>query len=318
MEFLFLNNALNHFLQTIQNVWAPVFQMHGIAMLLTVSAVAFCIYMVQFGFTGDAPSFIIGMAYTVLALAVLHAIFIYSQQFAEDVLNGFITWGQETSGMSPAVLTPSGIMETGLQLARIFWTAGGHASWFTAPISAIETVICTIVVCVAFGLAAIVYLIALIEVWALIIAASVLLACAAMPWTWNMFPGWGLTVLSACIRIFFLLCVLAIGLAEATAWTEAMAATSGTISDNLSLMMQATIESLLFIGLVYYIPRLMARMVVGAADTMMHAGEAVLASIAALAASKAGSAALSAPRTSGNVIAQGVSTVKTVSQMLLR
>ena len=322
MEFQFLNNALAQFIATIQNVWAPVFQIHGIAMLLAVSCVAFIIYMIHFGITGDAPTFIMGMADTVVALAVLHALFIYAQPFGTDLVNGFIAWGQETTGMSPAVVTPSGIMETGLQLARIFWAASGHASWFVAPVSALETIICTVAVVIAFGAASIIYLLAQVEVWALIIAASVLLACAPMPWTWTIFPGWGLTVLSSCIKIFFLLCVLAIGLGLATGWSTSMAAVSGTISDNISLMMEATVEALLFIACVYYLPTLMARMTTSAAGTVLHAGEAMLGSIAASTATQATSAAAKARRQLGNAAAAGakgtIAAAQTVSQMLLR
>jgi type IV secretory pathway TrbL component len=224
--------------------------------------------------------------------------------------------------MSPDVLTPAGVAESGLQIARIFWAASGHASWFLAPISALEDLICTIAIVVVFGAAAIIYLLALAEVWALIIAASVLLAFAALPWTWSMFPGWALTVLSASIKVFFLLAVLAIGLNEATGWSTAMAATSGTIADNVSLLMQATVEALLFFGLVYYIPGLMARMVVGGAGPALQAGEAMLADAVGAGAGAAAGAASAGIGAAGNAAAAGakgaVSGASKVAQMLLR
>jgi type IV secretory pathway TrbL component len=240
--------------------------------------------------TQDVPAFILGFCYTILALAVLHAVFLYSQTLATGVLNGFLSWGQQVSGESPTVLTPSGIAESGLQLARVFWSASGHASWFVAPLSALEDLICTAVIVVAFGIAAIIYLLATIEAWVLIIGASVLLAFAALPWTWAMFPGWALAVLSACIKIFFLLCVLALGLHEATNWTAAMAATSGTLTENISLMMQATVEALLFVGSVYYLPNLMARLVIGAAGSALNAGEGIITDLAGATAGAAGGA----------------------------
>jgi P-type conjugative transfer protein TrbL len=315
MQFLFLNNALNHFLQTIQNVWAPVFQMQGIQILLAISAIAFAVYAIQLVATHDVPAFILGFGYTIISLAFLHAVFLYSQEFATAVLNGFLQWGQQTSNMSPAALTPSGIAESGLTLARIFWAAGGHASWLLSPISALEQLICMILVVVTFGIASIIYLLAQVEVWALIIAASVLLAFAALPWTWSMFPGWALTVLSACIKVFFLLAVLAVGLNEAAAWATAMGAVSGTIADNISLMMQATVESILLLGLVFYIPNLMARMVVGGAGTAIHAGEAIIGSIGGAASGGAINAAGSA---ASKAAARGGKALATVSKMLLR
>jgi type IV secretory pathway TrbL component len=80
-------------------------------------------------------------------------------------------------------------------------------------------------------------------------------------------------------------------------------------------MMQATVESILFLGLVYYIPSLMARMVVGGAGTALHAGEAIIGDIAGAASGGAVSAARKAPGAIGNA---ATSAAQTVSKMLLR
>ncbi len=125
--------------------------------------------------------------------------------------------------------------------------------------------------------------------WALIISASLLLAFAPLPWTWNIFPGWGLRVLGACVKTFFLIAVLALGLTEAAHWTAAMTASSAGFSTDASLMMQAITEALLFFALVYYIPGIMASLVTGGAGAAMIAGETILAGIAGAGASQAAS-----------------------------
>jgi P-type conjugative transfer protein TrbL len=316
--FGFLNDTLAAFLQAIQNVWEPVFQTGGIDILLTIGAIALAIYSLNLLATQDVAGFVLGMTYTFIALAVLHEVFLKSEYLATSILNMFIQWGQQISGMSPNVLTPSGIMETGFQLARIFWDASGGASWFYAPTSTLATVICAIVVSIAFAIASIIYLLALVNVYALIAAASVLLAFAGLPWTWTMFPGWALSVFSSCIKIFFLLAVLAIGLNEATAWTATMAATSGTIVDNINLAVEASVESVLFLGLVYYIPGLMASLVLGAVGPVMHAGEAMLGSLTAGAAGDAADRAMKAPRAAGNAAVKAGQGLATVAKMLLR
>ncbi len=89
MQFLFLNNALNDFETTIQGVWAPVLQAQGIQILLAVGAIAFAVYAIQLLTTHDLPTFILGFAYTIVSLSVLHAVFLYSQDLATDVLDGF-------------------------------------------------------------------------------------------------------------------------------------------------------------------------------------------------------------------------------------
>lgn len=322
MEFLFLNNALAAFETTIQNVWAPVFQMGGINILLTIGCIALAIYSINLLATYDVSGFILGLMYTFISLAVLHEVFLSSDTLAFSIFQMFLTWGQQVSGMSPTVLTPSGIMESGLQLSAIFWKASAHASWFYSPTSVITAGGCAIVTTITYAFASIIYLLALVNVYALIIAASVLLAFAGLPWTWGMFPGWALSVLSACVKVFFLLAVLALALNEAAGWTTAMGAVSGSIADNTSLAMQAIVESLLMLGLVYYIPGLMASMVLGMVGPVMHAGEALIGGIASAASgaaiSAAGSKAAAAATRGGKAAVAGGQALAHVSKMLLR
>jgi len=323
-QFQFLNTALSDYESAIQGVWAPVMQAQGIQILLAVGAIAFAVYAIQLLATHDLPTFILGLAYTFVSLSILHTVFLYGQDLAIDLLNGFLGWGQQVSGQSPATLTPSGVMEQGLQLMRIFWGAAGKASWWVAPMSAMEDLVCSIVIVATFAVASIIYLLALMEVWALIIGASVLLAFAPLPWTWSIFPGWGLRVLASCVKTFFLLAVIALGMTEAGGWTVSMAATSGSIPENVSLMMQAVVESLLFVGLVYYIPRLMASLVTGGAGAAITAGETILAGIVGEGASQAastgkaiGGAAADAGSAAAKAAADGAVKAMSKLQMML-
>jgi P-type conjugative transfer protein TrbL len=322
MEFLFLNNALSDFENTIQGVWAPVLQAQGIQILLAVGAIAFAVYAIQLLATHDLPTFMLGFGYTFVSLAVLHAVFLYSQDLATDVLNGFQALGQQVTGLSPETLTPSGVLQQGMQLVHILWNASGEASWFKAPQVAIETIICALFMVFAFAAASIIYLLALVEVWALIIGGSFLLAFAPLPWTWNIFPGWGLRVLGACVKTFFLIAVLALGLNEAAGWTRAMTTSSVGFAGDASLMMQAVTEALLFFALVYYIPGIMASLVTGGAGAAITAGETILAGIVGEGASQAassgkaiGGAAADAARTAADGAVRAMSKLQ---EMLMR
>jgi P-type conjugative transfer protein TrbL len=320
-QYGFLNTALQNFIDAITNVWAPIFQSTGVQILLGIGAIALAVYAIQLLISGDVYQFIMGFATTILSLAVLYAVFLTAQELAGGIYGGFLVWGQQVTGFSPSSLTPSGVMETGLQLARQFYAAAGLATWFRAPVSTLVTVFCAIVMVVAFGLAAIIYLLALIQVWTFIIGASVLLAFAALSWTWHIFPGWGISTLSVCVKIFFLLAILGLGLVEAEAWTAAMAGTSASIVEDASLALEAMVESLLFLALVYYIPGLMAGLILGAASSVMNAGEALIAGIASAGASAVGGVAAAAARP-GAVAATAGKTIEaaraTVNKMLLR
>ena len=319
LQFQFLNNALTDFENTIQGVWAPVLQAQGIQILLAVGAIAFAVYAIQLLATHDLPTFILGFAYTIVSLSVLHAVFLYSQDLATDMLSGFQALGQQVSGLSPTTLTPSGVLTQGIHLVQILWAAAGNASWFKAPTVAIETMICAVVMVFAFAVASIIYLLALVEVWALIIGGSLLLAFAPLPWTWNIFPGWGLRVLGACVKTFFLIAVLALGLNEAAGWTTGMASTSSGLATNASLMMQAVTESLLFVALVHYIPGIMASLITGGAGAALTTGETILAGIVAEGADQAASGTKALGGATANAAADGAAkALKKVHEMLMR
>jgi P-type conjugative transfer protein TrbL len=319
MDFIFLNNALSDFENTIQGIWAPVLQAEGIQILLAVGAIAFAVYAIQLLVTHDLPTFILGLAYTIVSLAVLHAVFLYSQNLATDLLDGFQALGQQVTGLSPATLTPSGILQQGMQLVHILWTASGKASWFKAPEIAVETLICSLLMTFAFAVSSIIYLLALIEVWTLIIGGSFLLAFAPLPWTWNIFPGWGLKVLAACVKTFFLMAVLALGLKEVGNWTAVMTTSSAGLATDASGMMQAVTEALLFVALVYYIPGLMASLVTGGAGAAITAGETILAGIVAEGAGQAGSGAKALGSAAANAAADSATkAMSKLHEMLMR
>jgi P-type conjugative transfer protein TrbL len=303
-----------------------VLQAQGIQILLAVGAIAFAVYAIQLLATHDLPTFMLGFGYTFVSLAVLHAVFLYSQDLATDVLNGFQALGQQVTGLSPETLTPSGVLQQGMQLVHILWNASGEASWFKAPQVAIETIICALFMVFAFAAASIIYLLALVEVWALIIGGSFLLAFAPLPWTWNIFPGWGLRVLGACVKTFFLIAVLALGLNEAAGWSRAMTTSSAGFAGDASLMMQAVSEALLFFALVYYIPGIMASLVTGGAGAAITAGETILAGIVGEGASQAagsgkaiGGAAADAATAAAKAAADGaVKAMSKLQAMLMR
>ncbi len=320
-QYGFLDQALQDFINAIQNNWSANFLSIGIEILLGLGAIAFAVYAIQLLITGDVHQFIMGFAMTVLSLALLYGVFVTSEELATDVYNGFQSWAQQLTGLSPATLSPSGVMESGLRLARIFWGAAGAASWFHEPFSALVTTFCSIAMVIAFAIAAIILLLAEVQAWALIVGGLALLAFAALPWTWHIFPGWGISVLSVCMKIFFIFAILAVGLTEAQGWTAAMAGSATTIVKDASLAIEAMIESLLFLGLVYYIPGLMSGLVLGAASSVMNAGEALIAGAAGAGASTAGGLALAAatPGTISNAAAKTAHGARaTVNAMLLR
>src|SRR5208283_1123150 len=303
-SFTFLNNSLNDFLLAIQGTWSATIQIYGVKILLVLLVVSLSINWTYAISQRDAGRLLDSTVNSLVSAGVLYTIFLNAQTVGAAVLNTFIQIGQATSGLSPSVLTPSGIAQSGVNLATIFWGAGGRASWLISPMSAIETFVCSLVVVLAFDAAAIIYLLALVEAWAIIIAGPLLFAFASIPWFAAMLPRWGLNLLSISVKVFGLLGVLAIGLTEAQGWATAMAANAGSISGNISLMCQAITEALLFVACVYYIPRTLANLVAGAA-AVMTTGEAMLGAAAGAGVGAAAAGAAAAGTAARNAAAAG-------------
>jgi type IV secretory pathway TrbL component len=74
---------------------------------------------------------------------------------------------------------------------------------------------------------------------------------------------WALSVLALAIKIAILLMTLAVGMAIAGEWTEALYAASGTLTTNLWNLMLSAVESLLFVYLVLKLPTLFTNLVGG-------------------------------------------------------
>ena len=301
----FLDQAYLHYLTAIQDTWSSIILIHGVKILLMLVVVELGINWTYAIGQRDAGRLIDSTAYSLLSAGVLYTVFLHAQEWGDAVLQTFIDLGRAVSTLSPATMTPSGIVDLGLSTASIFWEACAHASWVWQTATAVTTLICTLVIAACFGIAGIIYLLALIEAQAVIIGGSLLLAFAALPYTAPIFPAWGLRVLSVSMKIFTLLAVLTIGLEEARLWSAAMEANKALISQNIGLMFQAILESILFVACVYYVPNALASLVVGGGAAVMNAGEGMLASAAGAAGSAAESAGGSAAKTGGQLAAAG-------------
>lgn len=290
-SFAFLDNALANFLGTIQTVWYDAITIYGAEILLLLVIVALGINWLAAFSQRDAGRLVDSTAHSLIAAGVLYVIFLHAREWSTAVLDTFIQLAQLITGLSPAALNPSGIISSGITTCILFWKAAAHAMWTLSPISAVEAFICGILVMVSFTAAAIIYILAMIEVWAIMISGMLLIAFATIPWVAATLPTWGLSILSRSMKIFTMLAVLAVGLALAQGWATDMAASSGTISSNISRMLQAIVESLLFAACVYFVPNSLARLVAGSSGSAIGLGEALLASAAAAGAGLAGKAA---------------------------
>lgn len=324
-SFLFLDNALANFLSAIQIAWADTIQLYGARILLMLVILALGINWLYAFSQRDIGRWLDSTVHSLISSGILYVIFLHANYWAAAILLTFEQIAQAITGLSPASLTPSGIIVSGITTCILFWKAAAHAMWMLAPMSAVEAFVCGIAVMLSFTGAAIIYLITIVEVWAVIIGGMLLLAFASLPWTAAILPLWALSVLRYSMKIFMLLAVLALGLTLAVGWATDMAANSGSISSNISLMLQAIVESLLFVACVYFLPTAVSNLVAGGQGSVMAVGEAMLGAAAAAGAGLAGSAAITAGKAatkagvtaiakSGSV---GGQTVNAVRRMIL-
>jgi type IV secretory pathway TrbL component len=158
-----LNQAQTDFINVINTIWYPVLQQYGVRILLALAVLEIGLLGLDALRNRDFPGMVSDLTRVLLGIGVVYVVFSNAQPWGTAVVDTFLQIGKATSGMSPDVLTPSGIMQTGFGLARIFWTASGRAGWLMSPSSAATTFFCTIVVVLAYAGAAIIYLLTLIR-----------------------------------------------------------------------------------------------------------------------------------------------------------
>jgi type IV secretion system protein TrbL len=313
-----LNQVLQDFVTTIQTTWGPLLQLYMLRVLLLLVVLQCAIIFADVLMTHDATRLLDHLVTGCVRVGICWVIFIHAGDWGQAIIDFGSDVGRAVSTLSTGSITPSAILNTGLNLAHIIWTAKATGGWLSAGIQDLEFFFVSMVIIAAWTGAALIYLGALLEAAALVYGGPLLIAFTPFAWTAELLVRWALSVLGIAIKIAVLLMTLAIGMAIARVWTEALALSSATLTTNLWNLMVAAVESLIFVYLLMKIPTAIASLVGGGG--LFAFGEGFLAqAMGALggAAASAGSATASAAGSAASSVASGVGGLGHVSRTIL-
>ena len=131
-----------------------------------------------------------------------------------------------------------------------------------------------VAVMLAWAVASIIYLGALIEATLLVYVAPLVIAFTPLSWTFELLLTWGRSLLGISFKAALILMTLAIGMVLANDWIAAFNASSATFTTNIWNLLIAVVEAILFAVCAWKIPNRISGLAGGAA--VIGFGEAVL------------------------------------------
>jgi hypothetical protein len=225
-----LNNALAGFISAMQGYF-PALLFWGTALL---SAVVFCglAYALLMAITNhDWFGMLMGMGWAFARVMIIYMLY---QNF-ESIGSIFSTMGHTiglaVSGLSPDNLTPSDLYSQGLLIINLLFKNRHWYAWFNL-IGDIEFLFLITVTMTAWFAIATRYLFTIVEAEWTFIKGAVTVCFAAFPNTWPTLENWAVQMLKVGIRLIAIVLIVAIGLALAEDWTDALAAMGDSFNVN--------------------------------------------------------------------------------------
>jgi P-type conjugative transfer protein TrbL len=314
-----LNHVLNQFVTAIQTTWWPLLEIYGIRILLLIAGLQIAMIAVGTVLTRNVTYLVDDLVTGLIRIGACWFVFTNAATFGQAVIDTGTHIGQAISTWSPLTLTPSGVLNQGLQLAAIVWQSKASGSWLTSPVQDLEFFFVGAVIVTCWTGGALIYLGSLLEAAALVYGGPIVIAFTPLHWTAELLVRWALSVLGVAIKIAILLMTLAVGMAIAQGWTIALNEASATLTTNLGNLVIAAVESLVFVYLVMKLPALFTNLIGGSplftfGESFISMTMGALGGAAASAATSAGSAAGSA---AADAVSSGASCLNQVARMIL-
>jgi P-type conjugative transfer protein TrbL len=310
---------LNTILQTLTaqiEAWYPQLLLYSSQLLSVLILVQFAYIAIDLTASHDASRLLDHMTAAVLRVGIVYILLDNATTWGMALINTGIQLGQNVTGQSPEVLTPSGVYQAGLNMVGTLWQAKAAGGWLH-PFQEIEFMGVSILMVLAWAGAAFIYLGTLLEAWWTVYAGPVLICFAALDSTAPMLLEWATRVLAIAIKIAVLLFVLAVGMGLAHGWGKQLAADSGKITTDFWLAVQALVESILFCYLVAKVPGAVTSVVGSAAFAFGESFMTGTASAAGAGASAIGSAAAGGVASAAKKAGEAVGELGAVHRMIL-
>lgn len=249
-----LNDALAAFVDGF-NAYLPELQIWGTRILGAVTFVGFGYAMIQTFSNKDWFGTIMAFLWSVVRIAIVYV-------FMDNVL----AWGpalpqlgqvvgQEVTGMSPTVMTPSGLYDMGLQIIYIMDEVKTAISWFIHPIDTVFFMVLTLITYMIWASASLIYMWLIIEATYYVAIGPVVICFASLEHTWDILTQWIVSLAQICLRLIATMMILAVGIVMANGWANAISGIgTGAATDIVGFGMAQVVSAVIMFYALWRLP----------------------------------------------------------------
>jgi P-type conjugative transfer protein TrbL len=249
-----LNTVLGNFQGAISGAWGPSLSAYLLPLLLALVTLQFGMIAIEAAIARDVPLLLMHVLLGIIRVSIVVAIFQHSFDWGNAIVQTGQTVGENVAGLDPTTLTPSAVWDTGLSMTQTIWHAKAAGGWLEETMQAVAFFVAGCAVAIAWMIASLLYLGALLEGTLLVYTGPLVIAFTPLSWTFDMLIVWGKYLLQIAFKIALILMTLAIGNVLATQWTATAAAASTSFSTNAWALVIIILESCVFAWFVWKIP----------------------------------------------------------------
>jgi type IV secretory pathway TrbL component len=288
-----LDTVLHTFTNAISGTWGPQLVFYLQPVLLAIIVLQFGLVAAEATIERDIPLIISHTMIGLLRIGVVWSIFTNGFTWANSIIQTGQVLGNNISGFG---LTPSGVFDNGISVMHTIFATKAAGTWFNEFFEKFEFFLVGFFVMLAWAVASIIYLGALIEGVLLVYLGPLIIAFTPLSWTFEMLLIWGRSLLGIAFRTALILMTLAVGMVLANGWIADFTASAATFTTDVWNLLIGLVEAMLFAFCAWKLPNTISGLAGGAA--VIGFGEAVLGMAAAGGASAYG--AISGLGGSGN------------------
>jgi P-type conjugative transfer protein TrbL len=260
-----LNTVLHDFVSAITGNWGPNLQVYLLPLLLALVTLQFGLVAIEATIARDVPLLLMHVLLGIIRVSIVVAIFDHAFDWGNDIVQTGQMIGADIAGLSPTNLGPSDVFNAGGKIMETIFAAKAHGSWLQEAVQCLEFLFAGIAVMFAWAAAALLYLGCLLEAALIVYAGPLVIAFTPLSWTFDMLISWAKSVLAIAFKVALILMTLGVGMLLANGWVANIAATSITLTSDLSPLLIPIVESLIFVYVVWKVPTRISGLAFGAA-----------------------------------------------------
>ena len=209
----------------------------------------------------DLQSWTAGLIRKLMWIGAFYALLVFGPTWIPAIIDSFTQLGQQASGTGS--LQPGAVFERGLDLSGVLFIGASNAGFFSNFGTAMAMVFSAILTFLAFCFISIQLVAALVESYIVVAAAFIFLGFGGSRWSAPYVEKYIALAVGVGVKIMILFLLIGVGMALSVSWISAAEAVA-TSSNPAMGALDIVGESLIFLALCWFVPKIAAGVLGGA------------------------------------------------------